>query len=144
MPRQRPEGATGLNAHFGEREFDVMDVLWSATDRLDVGEVCERLDGKIAYATVKTIMERLVIKGHLCREKTQRRYLYWPSRTKEETESEHAAADVRDLMDGFGHLAVVSFVDAIRSDEETLDHVRRLLAQVEDRGDESTPRKSAT
>ncbi|RKT87261.1 Predicted transcriptional regulator [Saccharopolyspora antimicrobica] len=121
----------GLAAHFGPLELAILDVLWSGGE-MDVAECVKRLRGNQAYTTVKTVMERLVGKGFLARRKEGRQYVYWPSRSRAEVEQEVAATQVRQLVDGFGDLAVANFVRAVRDDTDQLAQVRALLAEIED------------
>ncbi|MER7015745.1 BlaI/MecI/CopY family transcriptional regulator [Saccharopolyspora sp. NPDC000359] len=121
----------GLAAHFGPLELAILEVLWGG-DEMDVAECLRRLRGNQAYTTVKTVMERLVVKGLLARRKEGRQYVYWPTRPRAEVEQEVAAEQVRQLVDGFGDLAVTHFVQAVRDDTDQLAQVRALLAAIED------------
>ena len=73
---------------------------WSSSP-LDVAECCRLVDGPQAYTTVKTVMERLVAKGHLRRRKESRAYVYWPAATREEVADSLAAASSQRLVEDF-------------------------------------------
>jgi len=131
----------GLAAHFGSLELAILKVMW-ARGETDVAGCARVLDGGQAYTTVKTVMERLVLKGLLDRRKEGRQYVYWPRQTRAEVEQRVADEQVRRVMDGFGDLAVANFVRAVSGDAEQLAHVRALLAGISDSptdGDEARP-----
>ena len=70
----------GLKQKLGERELDIMQVLWqigSAT----VAEVHQSLQSKrddIAYTTVQTMLNRLEAKGLVRRDDSDRAHRYLP------------------------------------------------------------------
>lgn len=134
----------GLAAHFGPLELAILDVMWSKGE-LDVAGCVRNLDGGQAYTTVKTVMERLVVKGLLARRKESRQYVYWPQQSRREVEHRVAAEQVRQVVDGFGDLAVANFVQAVSGDAEQLAQVRALLAGIADRsGDSGTTARTDT
>lgn len=61
----------------GERELDVMTVLWQRTSGT-VSEVQDALGAKLAYTTVLTILRNLETKGFLRREEEGRAHRYFP------------------------------------------------------------------
>ena len=65
------------NATLGERELDVMTVLWKEGSGT-VAEVQEALDARLAYTTVLTILRNLEAKGFLRREEEGRGHRYFP------------------------------------------------------------------
>ncbi len=61
----------------GERELDVMAVVWAAGSGT-VGEVQRRLDTKLAYTTVLTILRNLEAKKFLRHTEEGRAHRYFP------------------------------------------------------------------
>ena len=61
----------------GERELDVMTVLWARASGT-VAEVQEALGTPLAYTTVLTILRNLEAKGFLRREEEGRAHRYFP------------------------------------------------------------------
>ncbi|MEP6620106.1 MAG: BlaI/MecI/CopY family transcriptional regulator [bacterium] len=61
----------------GDRELDVMTVLWQRTSGT-VAEVQDALGAKLAYTTVLTILRNLEAKGFLRREEEGRAHRYFP------------------------------------------------------------------
>jgi len=122
----------GLAKRFGPLEHSIMTELWRDSP-LDVRTVNARLlragdsQQPVAYSTVKTVMERLVHKGHLQRELFGRQFMYRPVHTKLEMESIVAQTLVEDLMGNFGTVAVKYFVDGVENKPEHLRALRVLL-----------------
>ncbi|WP_028935564.1 BlaI/MecI/CopY family transcriptional regulator [Pseudonocardia spinosispora] len=139
MPGEDGSRPHGLAAHFGTLELPILEVLWAGGAR-DVADCVTRLSGDHAYTTVKTVMERLVKKGLLDRCKESRSYVYWPSQTRSEVEARLAAQQARQLVDGFGDLAVTHFVETVQTDSDRLTQLRRLLAGIAAEGPEEDPR----
>ncbi|WP_130866446.1 BlaI/MecI/CopY family transcriptional regulator [Acidipropionibacterium timonense] len=71
-------------AVLGDLEHRIMEVLWSSPDDMSVRDVHEVLvrDGKIAYTTVMTVLDRLTKKHVVRRRQEQRAWLYRPASTK--------------------------------------------------------------
>jgi predicted transcriptional regulator len=129
--RDRGRERSGLAAHFGSLELAILDVMW-AKGETDVAGCARHLEGGQAYTTVKTVMERLVVKALLDRRKEGRQYVYWPRQTRGEVEQRVAAEQVRQVVDGFGDLAVANFVREVSGDAHQLAQIRALLAGIAD------------
>ncbi|MFF4156722.1 BlaI/MecI/CopY family transcriptional regulator [Streptomyces sp. NPDC001678] len=138
MSAWRGSRGQGLAGHFGPLELAILDVMWSSgsldssSGGMDVSTCARRLDGGQAYTTVKTVMERLVVKELLARRKEGRQYVYWPRSSRREVEQRVAAEQVRQVVDGFGDLAVANFVRTVSGDADQLAQVRALLAGIAD------------
>lgn len=103
-------------------EAEVLAALWAAGEPLSPGEVQAKLDEGLAYATVSTILTRLLDKDLVVRTKVDRTNFYEPALE----ESEHVSAQVRRLLDRGDHSAVLQgFLDGLSPDDERL--LRRLL-----------------
>ncbi len=81
-PKTFLPGAEGLKRVFGDLEADIMEFVWSAEERppareVSVQDVMDGLgsDRAPAYGTVKTVMNRLVDKGHLIRRQEGRAFV---------------------------------------------------------------------
>jgi BlaI family penicillinase repressor len=66
-----------MAAEFGERELDVMGVLWE-TGSATVAEVRDRLPADLAYTTVLTILRNLEAKGFVRHEGEGKAHRYFP------------------------------------------------------------------
>ena len=70
----------GLKQKLGERELDIMQVLWQS-GRATVADVHQSLQNKrddIAYTTVQTMLNRLEAKGLVRRDDSDRAHRYLP------------------------------------------------------------------
>ena len=83
------EGA--LVERIAEGEYAVMEVLWEEAP-LTAAEVAERVpeDRGWSFATVKTMLSRLLAKGALAHEQDGRRYLYRPAIRREDYVAEES------------------------------------------------------
>ena len=95
-----------------ELEAEVMDAVWQlerATVR-EVMEVCNaRADRPRAYTTYMTIMTRLDTKGLLKRKRTGKTDTYWPRLDRETYRERRAEAEVEQLVEQYGDVALVHF-----------------------------------
>ena len=65
------------NVTFGDRELDVMVVLWEIGSGT-VNEVRDRLSAKLAYTTVLTILRNLEVKEFVSHQEEERAHRYFP------------------------------------------------------------------
>lgn len=121
----------------GERELDVMGVLWELGSGT-VSEVRARVPADLAYTTVLTILRNLEAKRFVRREAEGRGHRYFPVIPRE-TASQNAVRRVIDkLFRGSPELLLTHLVDEqTMSDEELKRLRRRLKARLrEQRGEE--------
>ena len=122
MPDERADRAKPV---LGQLEADVMDALWSSDGPVSVRELLERVNARrippLAYTTVMTVMNRLVDKGALRRERRGRGYVY------EATAADRAGIAVHNVVREFGDAALAHFVDEARADPKLLRRLERLL-----------------
>lgn len=130
--------SSALQGRYGPLELRVMECVWreAPTDVRSVHSALVRDGADVAYSTVKTILERLSIKGELSRERDGRQFVYTPVRTRVETEALVTQGAVDELLDRHGDLAVSFFVDRARQDPAQLARLRQMLHEMEaDGGD---------
>ena len=130
MPREprrpRREPPTPL---LHELESEVMEQLWSGGEAASVREVTEALNRrarpKRAYTTYMTIMARLHKKGVLDRRREGKTDFYTPKLTREDYMASRARAQVDELVDEYGDVALTHFARQVAS----LDPARRRALQ---------------
>lgn len=68
------------NEKLGEREFEIMQILWNARTATvtEVQQILLKQGSEIAYTTVQTILNRLEAKGSVARDTADRAHRYWP------------------------------------------------------------------
>jgi len=87
-----------MSADFGERELDVMAVLWE-TGSATVAEVRDKLPADLAYTTVLTILRNLEAKGVVRHEGEGKAHRYFPLVARK-TAGRSAVARLIDKMFG--------------------------------------------
>jgi predicted transcriptional regulator len=106
----RRTGGVVTDATLGERELDVMAVLWEIGSGT-VAEVREHLDTPLAYTTVLTILRNLEAKRFVRREEEGRGHRYF-ARVQQQTAQRSALSRlVAQLFDGSPHALIAQLVD---------------------------------
>jgi predicted transcriptional regulator len=112
-----------------ELESEVMEEIWrreKATVR-DVLEALNKGRKKRAYTTIMTIMGRLYGKGLLSRERLGKPDIYSPVMARDAYLHARAEAEVQELVDEFGEVALAQFAAQMdRLDPKRLKELRQL------------------
>ena len=88
-----------LRARLGTLEQQVIDIVWTSGE-VTVRDVHTRLDGRVAYTTVMTTLDRLFRKGLLERTKPARAFVYAAAASREELDAIVANDVVSGLLAG--------------------------------------------
>jgi BlaI family penicillinase repressor len=132
-----------MAAEFGERELDVMGVLW-ATGSATVAEVREQLPADLAYTTVLTILRNLEAKGFVRHEGEGKAHRYFPLVARK-TAGRSAVARLIEKMFGGDPAMLVSHL--VSDHPLSAEDLRKLHATLGERLADEKPesaRKSAT
>jgi BlaI family transcriptional regulator, penicillinase repressor len=117
-------------ATLGERELDVMAVLWEIGSGT-VSEVRERLSVKLAYTTVLTVLRNLEVKEFVSHESEGRAHRYIP-RLQQRTVRRSALSRLLDvLFEGSQEQLLANLVD---DRALTAGEVQRLARRVREQG----------
>jgi predicted transcriptional regulator len=111
-----------------ELETEVMEELWRSGEapvRAVMDALNRRTSKKRAYTTYMTIMARLHKKGMLVRRREGKTDFYAPSLGREEYLALRARAQVEDLVEQYGDVALSNFAQQMAS----LDPARRRALQ---------------
>jgi predicted transcriptional regulator len=111
-----------------ELEAEVMEEVWTqgeATVRTVMDALNKRTTKARAYTTYMTIMARLHKKGVLDRRREGKTDFYAPKLDRAEFMASRAAAEVEDLVDQYGDVALSHFARQVAS----LDPARRRALQ---------------
>ncbi len=112
-----------------ELEAEIMDHVWSNPGEITVRDVMDALNRRAkparAYTTYMTVMRRLNDKGILDRKRSGTRDAYAARLTREEYQEQRADAEVRQLVDEFGDVALAHFARSLSG----LDPARREALQ---------------
>jgi predicted transcriptional regulator len=114
-----------------ELEREIMEELW-ARDSATVREIHDALNARSgtvrAYTTVMTVMSRLAAKGVVSRRRQGRSDVYAAGMTREAWVRARAAADVDELLEDFGDVALAHFARHLDGlDPERREALRRLV-----------------
>jgi predicted transcriptional regulator len=109
-----------------------MEVLWSATNELSVGEVLAVLSKRkpvLSYSTVKAVLSNLSLKGHVKKRSIGRSNVFTP-KTSREAFQKHVVSEVIDsLIHSYREPVLAHLVDELTLDESMLDDLERLIAE---------------
>src|SRR5579862_7825962 len=114
------------DATFGDRELDVMAVLWEIGSGT-VEEVRKRLSASLAYTTVLTILRNLEAKEFVSHEEEGRAHRYFPRLAQRAAQRSALARLLETQFDGSPEQLLARLVDdrALGADE-----LRRLSRRV--------------
>lgn len=117
----------GLARVFGELEVEIMEAVW-ALGEARVADVCDWLGGAANYKTVMTVMNRLVEKRVLARERQSRAFVYTAVETRDAFLCLVSRRVAEGLVRDFGDHAVAQFVDALDAvDPALLERLQELV-----------------
>ena len=121
------------HASLGERELDVMSVLWQHTSGT-VAEVQELLTTPLAYTTVLTILRNLEAKGFVRREEEGRAHRYFP-KVKQRAAQKRALSRLIDtLFLGSPEALLAQLVDDHDLTPEELRRIAKRISAAPDDG----------
>jgi predicted transcriptional regulator len=128
MPARRVKKSELVPPPLHELESEVMEELWRSGEapvRAVMDALNKRTSKKRAYTTYMTIMARLHKKGMLVRRREGKTDFYAPSQDREEYLALRARAQVEDLVEQYGDVALSNFAQQMAS----LDPSRRRALQ---------------
>src|SRR5271154_4088464 len=129
MPERRPSPrGQPPTPPLHELESEVMEALWSdgeASVRSVMDALNRHARPRRAYTTYMTIMARLHKKGVLDRRREGKTDYYAPRLSREDYMTARARAQVEDLVDEYGEVALTHFARQVAS----LDPARRRALQ---------------
>lgn len=118
--------------NFGSLESAVLECLWRRGEPSTVRDVAQELNvtRPLAYTTVMTVMDRLHRKGVLRREKAGHIWHY----STVHTPGEHAAAVIREVLDGAQDRRAALAILVAGLDDATRRELRAVLDSFDDDG----------
>jgi len=119
----------GMARVFGELEAKVMEAVWDL-QQPTVQQVCDHLGPSYNYKTVMTVLNRLVEKRALTRQRVSRAFVYRASQSREAFLCRVSRAIMGGLVRDFGNLAVAQFVETLDEiDPQQLAELERLVQE---------------
>jgi len=116
----------GLARVFGELEARIMEAVWDIGPAT-VQEVCDCLGADQNYKTVMTVMNRLVEKNALIRERESRAFVYIAAASREDFMQDVSRHVVEGLLQDFGPAAIAQFLAAMDASPASLAALRQLI-----------------
>jgi len=118
-----------------DREADVMQVLWDHGPSV-VAEVRERLEDKLAYTTVLTVLRTLETKGYVGHDEEGRGHRYFAS-VKQHSARKSALRHLTDkLFNGSTELLFAQLVSDKKLSPIEIERMRKLLESQTDEEEE--------
>lgn len=114
------------NVIFGDRELNVMGVLWAAGSAT-VAEVRDQLPVDLAYTTVLTILRNLEEKGFVSHESEGRAHRYFPRLARKDARTTLVGRLVDKLFHGSTEQLLVHLVRDRKLSAADLTRIRRQL-----------------
>lgn len=124
--------AEGLDRVLGSIEADVMEHVWAAGGPMTIRAVHEALTRQrpLSFNTTVSVVNHLVNKGLLRRERARRGHVVMPTIGREEFLARVSREVAAGLIRDFGELAVTQFLAVLREeDPEALARLQAMLAQ---------------
>lgn len=124
-----------LYTDLSRRERQIMDAVYRR-GRAAVSDVLGDMPDPPGYSAVRAMMGKLEEKGHLRHEQDGPRYVYFPSRPREEARATALRRVLRTFFDGSPTKAVAAMLDLSVEDlnERDLDELQRLIDDAKTRG----------
>ena len=128
------------DAPLGERELDVMAVLWELESGT-VAEVRERLDVPLAYTTILTILRNLEAKHFVRHEEEGRAHRYFPKVLQQTAQRTALSRLLSQLFDGSPHALLAQLVDDHHVAPSDLQKLAREIGDATERANRTKPTK---
>lgn len=124
MIGERPE--VGL----GRRERQIMDVIYQLGEA-SVGDVLDRLPDPPSYSAVRTMIRLLEQKGHLRHRQAGTKYIYRPTRSREQASRSALRHLLNTFFGGSPSDAVAAILD-VTSDRMTDSELQRIEKMIDE------------
>jgi predicted transcriptional regulator len=111
---------------FTDREADVMQVLWDQGPSV-VSDVQKRLNDKLAYTTVLTVLRTLEAKGYVRHEEEGRQHRYCAAVQQQMAQKSALKHLLRKLFRGSSELLFARLVSDQKLSSEQVRRMRKLL-----------------
>ena len=127
----------------GDLERTVLETLWE-TGEISGKDIFDRLGVELGvqHNTILTVLERLINKGLVSKEKGGRSNTYRARVTRDEFARMVSEPIIEELMDVSSHVAMSAFVESASSDPEKLDELKKMIEEAEKRRNEETKEKN--
>src|SRR3954452_10045467 len=117
------------NINISDAEWEVMRVLWGAPGAVTASHVVDALAGRKEWTprTVKTLLNRLTIKGALAFEARGKVYWYRPAVARDECVKREGRSFLARVFGGDSAAMLVHFVKTAKLSPKEIAQLKRLL-----------------
>lgn len=122
-----------MEKRLSEAEWDVMEVLWSASQPLtatDIDETLRKGDRDWSLATVKSLLSRLLAKQAVAPAKDGRRFLYSPAIEREPYVADESRRFVGRLFGGKLSPLFAQLAEGEKLDDDDIAAIEALLKEL--------------
>ena len=112
------------------RERQIMDAIYRR-GRASVSEVMEELPEPPGYSAVRAMLGKLVDKGHLAYEQEGPRYVYFPTRPREEATRSALQRMLSTFFDGSASRAFAAVLD-LSGEELSPEELEEIAERIEE------------
>ena len=116
------------DANLSRRERQIMDIVY-AKGQVSVAEVHQAIADRPSYSSVRALMRILEDKGHLRHKEEGMKYIYLPTRSREEASRSAAKRLLQTFFDGSMEQAVAALLKV--SPELNDEKLTRLAQMIE-------------
>ncbi|MAO41631.1 MAG: CopY family transcriptional regulator [Pseudohongiella sp.] len=110
------------------RERQIMDILYRL-EQASVKDVMEAMEDAPSYSSVRTLLGKLVEKGHVDHRESGPKYVYFPLVAREKASRSALGNVVKTFFDDSPYLAVNSLLDMSLDDlsDEELEELKSMI-----------------
>ncbi|WP_237134778.1 BlaI/MecI/CopY family transcriptional regulator [Pseudohongiella sp. O18] len=110
------------------RERQIMDILYRL-EHASVKDVMDLMEDPPSYSSVRTLLGKLVEKGHIGHKESGLKYVYFPLVAREKASRSALGNVVKTFFDDSPYLAVNSLLDMSIDDltDEELDELKSMI-----------------
>lgn len=113
-------------SQLSRRERQIMDIIYRM-EEATAKDVMENLPDAPSYSSVRTLLRKLVEKGHISHRESGLKYVYFPLVARQAASRTALSGIVKTFFSGSTFLAVNSLLDSSDISDEELDRLNKLI-----------------
>lgn len=113
-------------SQLSRRERQIMDIIYRM-EEATAKDVMEGLADAPSYSSVRTLLRKLVEKGHLSHRESGLKYVYFPVVARQAASRTALSGIVKTFFSGSTFLAVNSLLDSSDISDEELERLNKLI-----------------
>jgi predicted transcriptional regulator len=127
----------------GDLERNVLETLWDSGE-ISGKDIFNRVGAalNVQHNTILTVLDRLIKKGLVSKEKGGRNNLYRAIVSRDEFARMVSSPIIEELMEVSPHVAMSALVESASSDPEKLNELKKMIEEAEKRRNEENKEKN--